>query len=114
MSAPQFTPGPWQSKGDYTVAEATTIIANVDGESFTDGTTSHSYDFIATCEDEYGEMLPNAQANARLIRQAPTMYERLALLVRVLSDLPTTQANDELWGAYTGAVAALLEAGGEQ
>jgi hypothetical protein len=94
MSAPQFTPGPWQSKHDYTVEGATTIIANVDGESFSDGTTTHTYDFIATCEDEYGERLPNAQANARLICAAPDLFDGcnamlgLAQLLLGRDDLP--------------------------
>jgi hypothetical protein len=34
-----------------------------------DGTTSHTYDFIANCEDEYGE--PASPANVRLILAAP-------------------------------------------
>lgn len=80
MSAPQFTPGPWQSKHDYTIEGATTIIANVDGELFSDGTTSHTFDFICTCEDEFGERLPNAQANARLIRAAPELYAALNMI----------------------------------
>ena len=74
------TPGPWQAKHDYTKEGACTIIANVDGETFSDGTTSHSYDFICTCEDEFGEYTENAEANARLIAAAPELFEALAEL----------------------------------
>lgn len=77
----QFTPGPWQSKHDYTIEGATTIIANADGEVHPDGTQTYSYEFICTCEDEYGERMPNAQANARLIAAAPDLYAALEWIV---------------------------------
>lgn len=73
-----FTPGPWMAKGDYTIADATTIIANPDGD-LPDG--PFTYDFICTCEDEYGERNEKAQANARLIAAAPELYEALQLLL---------------------------------
>jgi hypothetical protein len=72
-----FTPGPWQTKHDYTLEGATTIVANVDGEIHSDGAQTYAYDFICTCEDEFGEYLPNAKANARLIAKAPTMHAAL-------------------------------------
>jgi hypothetical protein len=77
VSAPQFTPGPWQSKHAYTKEGACTIIANVDGDQHADGTTTYSYDFICTCEDEFGEYNERATANARLIAAAPELYEAL-------------------------------------
>lgn len=70
MSAGRHTSGPWQSKHDYTRDGACTIIANVDCDTDASGDT-YSYDFICTCEDEFGELAGNAEANARLIRQAP-------------------------------------------
>jgi hypothetical protein len=41
--SPPFTTGPWQSKGDYTKGDACTIIANVDGDQHSDGSTTYSY-----------------------------------------------------------------------
>jgi hypothetical protein len=101
MSA-SYTPGPWQAKGDYTVSDAVTIIANVDGESFSDGATTHTYDFIATCEDEYGERLPNAQANARLIAAAPDLYAALEHVLTSALSLPRF-ASAEGWAALAKA-----------
>lgn len=112
MSA-AFTPGPWQAKHDYTVEGATTIIANVDGESFSDGTTSHTFDFIAICEDEYGERLLNAQANARLIAAAPEMFAALEL---ALANVECVEGDKcPHWVEWHNvARAALAKARGEQ
>lgn len=80
MSAPQFTSGPWQRMNDYD--GALTIIGNVDGESFSDGTTSHSYDFIANLEDKYGEA--TSAANQRLILAAPELFNGCNALLGIL------------------------------
>lgn len=77
MTKPTFTPGPWQTKDDYTIDGRTTVIANVDGESFSDGSTSSSFDTVAVCEDEFGERLPNARANARAIAALPDLVAAL-------------------------------------
>ena len=78
MSEMKFTPGPWQRKHDYTKEGACTIVANVDGETHCDGSETYSYDFICTCEDEFGEYTERAEANARLIAAAPELYAALS------------------------------------
>ena len=70
------TPGPWQSRDDYTTEGFVTIIANIDGEIL-DGSPFYTYDTVAICEDEYGERLPNVAANVRLIAAAPALLEAL-------------------------------------
>jgi hypothetical protein len=105
----RFTAGPWQSKSDYTIADATTIIANVDGDGHADGTTTYSYDFICTCEDEYGELAPNAQANARLIRTAPDLYEAAMKAIGLIEPL-TGQGEDAIWRPANKAWEVLVEA----
>jgi hypothetical protein len=71
---PSFTPGPWQRKNDYDGRY--TIIGNVDGDTDPGGSTIYSYDFIANCEDDYGE--PASPANVRLILAAPDLYKALS------------------------------------
>lgn len=81
------TPGPWQIKDDYTPEGRVTIIANVDGEYFTDSPSPRmTCDVIAVCEDEYGERLENAEANARLIARAPDMANTLERLPQYLAE----------------------------
>lgn len=72
------TPGPWQVMNDYD--GATVVIANVDGESFSDGTRTFSYDFVCdTLPDDHDGSRSReiAIANARLIAAAPDMLAAL-------------------------------------
>jgi hypothetical protein len=99
-----FTAGPWQRRDDYD--GALTIIGNVDGESFSDGTTSYSYDFIANCEDDYGE--PTSPANVRLILAAPELYKALLELASaVATTAMPSQAIDLLAPHVANAKAAI-------
>jgi hypothetical protein len=109
VSAPAFTPGPWQSKHDYTKEGACTIVGNVDGEIHSDGTTTHSYDFICTCEDEYGEYIERAEANARLIAAAPELYEATQVAMTAIRPL-VDQGEDRIWRAAAKAMDALSAA----
>lgn len=107
MSAP-FTPGPWQLKTDYPHRpDCVTIVANGDGDGHADGSTTYSYDFIATCEDEFGEYAEHAQANANLIAAAPDLF---AACEAVLAMSDTSKAH--CGGAVKLAHAALVKARG--
>lgn len=76
-------PRGWQIKGDY-VPDCFTIVTNVDGEIHSDGSRTYSYDFIATCVDEFDEFSADAVGNARLIAAAPHLAERVVELERQL------------------------------
>lgn len=73
--------GTWQVKNDYD--GRTEVIANVDGETFSDGTSSYSYSYDFICNtglDEHGddqEDQRTAARRARLIASAPDMLEAL-------------------------------------
>ena len=69
------TEAPWQTKHDYSLEGLATIIANVDGEII-EGSNHYTYDTVAICADEFGEYLPNAASNARLIVAACNSYDR--------------------------------------
>lgn len=70
-----YTEGPWQTKHDYSLEGLATIIANVDGEII-EGGNHYTYDTVAICADEFGEYLPNAASNTRLIVAACNSYDR--------------------------------------
>ncbi len=75
------TPGPWQRQDSHTLEGRITIIANIDGEYFTDSPSPcMAYDTIAVCEDAYGERLDEAEDNARLITAAPELLAALTAL----------------------------------
>ena len=67
------TARPWQTLHDFNIEGKCKIIANLDGEIHGDGTTSHTYDAVAICSDEFGEQMN--PANARLIVTAVNAYE---------------------------------------
>lgn len=70
------TPGPWQVMNEYD--GATTVIANADGETFSDGTSTFSYDFVCDTLPDDGDGSRSreiAVANARLIAAAPDLLE---------------------------------------
>ena len=95
MSAPLFTPGPWQNMHDFSKKGFCTVLANVDGDTHADGYTTYSYDLICTCEDEYGEYTERAEANARLIKHAPDLYSNLGRIsARVLEYIGESPEDD--------------------
>lgn len=74
MSEQKHTPGPWQVMNEYD--GATIVIANVDGETFPDGTATFSYDFVCDTLPDDGDGSRSREiaiANARLIAAAPDM-----------------------------------------
>lgn len=73
MTRSKHTSGMWETI-DHN--ETPTIIANMDGW-MEDGRMHYAYDVIAQCCDEFGDVLPNANANARLIEAAPDMLNAL-------------------------------------
>lgn len=84
MSA-KHTSGPWQTKHDHDLEGQITIIGNVDGE-YHDGVPHCTYDVIAVCQDYFGESVPNAVANARLIAQAPDLLAFAEQIARLLQN----------------------------
>ena len=103
-----FTSGPWQRRDEYD--GALTIIGNVDADGHPDGTFTYSYDFIANCEDEYGE--PASAANVRLILAAPDLYDALETCLAALN--PHIVHNISAGIAREQAEAALAKARGAQ
>lgn len=85
---PTFTPGPWQVMNEYD--GATIVIANVDGETFSDGTSTFSYDFVCDTLPDDGDGSRSreiAVANARLIAAAPDMARTIRYSRHALWDL---------------------------
>lgn len=80
------TPGPWQIMNDYD--GATIVIANLDGETFSDGSASYSHDFVC---DTYGDggddsrSIEIARANAKLIASLPAMRTALEQCQKALA-----------------------------
>lgn len=119
MGESKHTPRPWQVMNEYD--GATIVIANIDGETFADGTSTFSYDFVCDTlpDDADGSRSREiAIANARLIAAAPDL---LAFAKRVMADhrakLPS-EARD-LYGGGCGcpqceqAAAAIQKAEGK-
>lgn len=80
---PTFTPGPWQVMNEYD--GATIVIANVDGETFSDGASTFSYDFVCDTLPDDGDgsrSVEIAKANARLIAAAPDMLVALKSIAK--------------------------------
>ncbi len=113
MAALTPTPGPWQIKDDYTPEGRVTIIANIDGEYFTDSPSPRmTYDTVAVCEDEFGERLENAEANARLIASAPRMLEALRHVEATMAIIAPRSHMNEYLAALTDVRAAMATAEG--
>ena len=118
------TETPWQVKHDWDAEGATTIVANVDGDTDADGSTSYTYDTIARCSDEFEELLPNAAANARHIVHCVNTHDALvkALEGCIPSGVCLTNSNipddtivpiDATMGELRAVAAALALAKGE-
>lgn len=78
MSAIFPTATPWQVKHDFGTEGSTTIIGNVDGEII-DGTTHHTYDFVAKTLDDTDDSQSRsiAAANAAFIVRACNSHTAL-------------------------------------
>ena len=100
MSAPAFTPGPWEARphdGGYLAVRR-----------YSPGDGSLVTEFIAECRGKPN--VPN-ESNARLIAAAPDLYEAVeGLLIAYKGAIPHPQYNV----FYTGAIAALAKVRGEQ
>lgn len=104
--AAKHTPGPWQTYDDFTSDGRRTIIANIDGE-YIDGSPECTYDVVAICEDHFGDFLPNAAANARLIASAPALLEALT---RALPYVETAEADEAYKPGEVAKVTAMIRA----
>jgi hypothetical protein len=76
---------PWQTMHDNSAEGYTTVIGNVDGEII-DGTTHHSYDFVARTLDveDDSQSWSIAAANARFIVRACNSHYKLLRLVEAV------------------------------
>jgi len=112
-----FTPGPWKANIHETLADAREDSAFT--WLHTEKDAAHFLPLGCVWVDIGRGVtgLPGhvetTAANARLIAASPTMYERLAVVAEVLSRLPETKTNEELWGAYTGGIAVLAQSVGK-
>lgn len=104
------TPGPWQTRSDHLNEDRLTIIGNVDGE-YVDGRAECSYEFVASCIDEFGENHARSFANARLIAAAPDLLEALRFYVEAED---TGLEDDELDQFSQLARAAIARATGSE
>lgn len=87
MSAIDPTCLPWQTKHDFDIEGSTTIIGNVDGEIF-DGTTHHTFDFVARTLDLEDDSQSHsvAVANAAFIVRACNSHRALVEALEKLAD----------------------------
>lgn len=84
MAETKHTAGPWQVMNEYDGANI--VIANVDGETFSDGSSTFSYDFICDTLPDDGDGSRSreiAKANARLIAAAPEMLSAVKALLKL-------------------------------
>lgn len=103
MSAIYPTGGPWQIAHDYSLDGLTKIIGNVDGEIHSDGSTTHTYDFVcSTIDDEDdSQSLSVAVANARFIVRAANSH---AALVEALEGILGDIGHEGADGYYDGLI----------
>jgi hypothetical protein len=101
MSAPQFTPGPWQWVGDDEIEQAEYPFTSV-------------AEVVRIFKDEERAQ---CNANARLIAAAPRLYSALAALVEAnikRGPFDEPLGSSEQVAEINEAVAAICEARGEQ
>src|SRR5690554_434154 len=82
MTEIKHTHGPWQVTNEYD--GATLGIANVDGETFSDGTSTFSYDFVCDTLPDDGDgsrWREIAVANGRLIVAPPDLLKAFRALL---------------------------------
>ena len=83
MGESKHTPGPWQVMNEYD--GATIVIANVDGETFTDGTSTFSYDVVCDTLPDDGDGSRSREiaiANAALIVRAVNAHDDLVAALK--------------------------------
>ncbi len=83
MSAISPISRPWQVTHDFDTEGRTTIIGNVDGEII-DGTTHHTYDFVARTldDDDDSQSRSVAVANAAFIVRACNSHDAMLSALR--------------------------------
>lgn len=94
MSEQKHTSGPWQVMNEYDGANI--VIANVDGETFSDGTSTFSFDFVCDTlpDDGDGSRSPEiARANAAFIVRACNAHDDLVASLRDLLRLHEAHHN---------------------
>jgi hypothetical protein len=118
MSAPAFTPGPWEARGDNDRYEADTVPVYAGRHQVCD-----VYGFETSQRPDM--TVAEAEANARLIAAAPDGYEVAgAFIMAAINEWDIPENADEGWildslghgvgGAYLDAIAYRAKARGEQ